>query len=70
MAYKINPMGLIRDKAYPSEIAAERPLCATRIHCEEENESHGSSIRGSSGESMCERFQRQLRGGHSQEERD
>jgi hypothetical protein len=35
MAYKVNPYGNVRDKAYPSEIAAQRPLLATRIHCAE-----------------------------------
>jgi hypothetical protein len=35
MAYKSNPHGLIRDQLYPSEIAAQRPALAARIHCEE-----------------------------------
>jgi hypothetical protein len=35
MAYRPNPYGNIRDKTYPSEIAAQRPALATRIHCEE-----------------------------------
>lgn len=34
MAYRPNPSGQVRDKAYPSQIAAERPMCAPRIHCE------------------------------------
>jgi len=53
MAYKINPSGLIRDKTYPSEIAAQRPLLATRIHCEipweEEREMREGTIRGDRG---------------------
>jgi len=53
MSYKVNPHGLIRDKSYPSEIAAQRPLLATRIHCEEDwHERMGSeelSIRGDQG---------------------
>jgi hypothetical protein len=36
MAYKPNPYGNVRDKAYPSEIAAQRPLLAPRIHCAED----------------------------------
>lgn len=53
MAYKPNARGLIRDKAYPSEIAAQRPALATRIHCEidyrEEREMEKGSIRGDQG---------------------
>lgn len=69
MAYKPKQSGLIRDKAYPSEIARQRPMLAPRIHCEEENEAHGSTMH-SDDESRVERFNRQLRGGHSQEEHD
>lgn len=65
MAYKPKESGLIRDKAYASEIASTRPLLATRIHCEESSlELDNESIRGG-GESMSERFNRQLRGGHA-----
>jgi len=63
MAYNNKPLGLIRDKSYPSEISNERPLGAPRIHCEEENESYGSPLRGSRGESARERFNRALRAG-------
>jgi len=91
--YKPEQHGLIRDKTYPSEIAAQRPALATRIHCQEpwdeEREMRESTIRGDRGytdyppappmagprhgditESRCAEFNRQLRGGHSQEERD
>jgi len=99
MAYKVNPYGNIRDKTYPSEIAAQRPACATRIHCAEDPSDMQSdsltgrrakseeelameredrirmderepSIRGTRADNRCEEFNRQLRGGHSQEERD
>ncbi len=35
MAYNPRPYGNVRDKAYPSEIAAQRPALASRIQCEE-----------------------------------
>jgi len=36
MAYRPRPAwSRIRDKAYPSEIASQRPFLAPRIHCEE-----------------------------------
>lgn len=81
MAYESNPFGPVRDKAYPSETAAQRPALATRIHCTEEpetldpdlvevrernrleRESRDPSIRGSSADSPCERFNRELRSG-------
>jgi len=73
MAYKPKQYGNIRDKAYPSQIAAERPALATRIHCEEPAEAD-ETLRGGEHEmhvtERVERFNRQLRGGHSQEEQD
>ena len=62
MAYKPNPNGgLVRDKAYPSEIAAERPALAPRIHCADYPDVD-ESLRGN-GESLVERVNRQLREG-------
>ena len=73
MAYKPNPHGNIRDKIYPSQIAAERPALATRIHCQADPEPE-ETLRGGEQEmhvsTRVDRFNRQLRGGHSQEERD
>jgi hypothetical protein len=70
-SYRPKQDGLIRDKAWPSEVARQRPIGAPRIQCEEENDAYGSTIRGELGEeSRVERFNRQLRGGHSQMERD
>jgi hypothetical protein len=78
MAYRPRPFGLIRDKAYPSEIAAQRPLLAPRIHCEESQyEAENESIRGDNGEMNYDSgrrefvddrvrdFNRALRGGHA-----
>jgi hypothetical protein len=53
MAYKPDPFSPVRDKTYPSEIAAQRPMCAPRIHCEQtyeerRNESN-STVRGDQG---------------------
>lgn len=82
MAYDGTPFGYrpafpgnVRDKAYPEEIARQRPALATRIHCHEhyEDVDPGLSVRGQrepGGESPSERFHQQLRGGHSQRERD
>jgi len=67
MAYKPNPnSGPMRDKAYPSQIAAERPALATRIHCFEPPEIDDSLRGGEHAEhtsSMCDRFNEQLRSG-------
>jgi hypothetical protein len=55
MAYRPDSagVGLVRDKAYASEIAAQRPMCAPRIHCEdrydERRENERASIRGDQG---------------------
>jgi hypothetical protein len=73
MAYKPKEEGNIRDKIYPSQIAAMRPALVSRIHCEE-SERPEETLRG--GErpmhtrERVEQFNRQLRGGHSQLERD
>ena len=66
MAYEPRTSRIIRDKLYPSEIAAERPMLATRIHCEKHDDNSGEeSIRGSLRENVVERFNRELRGGHA-----
>lgn len=68
MAYKVIPSGTTRDCIYTSQIAAERPMCAPRIHCYEQPEVE-ESLRGGEqpmhGESACEKFNRQLREGHA-----
>lgn len=77
MAYKPREYGLVRDKAYPSEIAAQRPALATRIQCQETEEFHPSdhpdyenesspsrSIRGDRNDDRCAMFNRALRAGH------
>lgn len=48
MAYKPRIFSRMRDKAYPSEIAAQRPMMAPRIHCEDSPEEYDDelSIRG------------------------
>lgn len=48
MAYRPSGAHRRRDKAYPSEIAAMRPMLAPRIHCEEPYEEFDgeNSIRG------------------------
>lgn len=77
MAYDPDPRSSnMRDKAYPSEIASQRPALATRIHCREDYSSMDprNSLRGVeppeppppmdwTGENMCDRFNRQLRSG-------
>ena len=66
MAYKPNPHGPVRDKTYPSQIAAERPAFVTRIHCEEPVEPEETLRGGEKAEHTSERvalFNRQLRGG-------
>jgi hypothetical protein len=66
MAYKPNPHGPVRDKTYPSQIAAERPALVTRIHCEESPEPE-ETLRGGEKEMHTDErvalFNRQLRGG-------
>ena len=68
MAYQPNPSGPIRDKAYPSQIAAERPICAPRIHCET-TPNPNDTLRGGPQpmhtDSACERFHHELRAGHA-----
>lgn len=66
MAYKPNPFGLTRDETYASKVAAQRPLLATRIHCEIDYEERDPdhSVRGEAEESMCDRFNEALRSGH------
>ncbi len=62
-----------RDGARPSEIASSRPALATRIKGHESMEDFDAnrSLRGGEeGEDYCARFNRQLRGGHSLNERD
>lgn len=53
MAYKVRPSGMQRDEVKPSEIAAQRPLCATRFQCEvdytDEREMSQATIRGDRG---------------------
>lgn len=65
MAYDPNPnRGPIRDKTYPSEVAADRPALVTRIHCVEEADvmSPDETLRGD-GEDRVARLNRQLREG-------
>lgn len=68
MAYKPLTYGQVRDKAYPSQIAAERPIAAPRIHCEETPDPN-DSLRGGAQpmhtEAMCDRFNHELRAGHA-----
>jgi hypothetical protein len=68
MAYKVNPTGPVRDKIYPSQIAAERPMCAPRIHCQETPDLD-ATLRGGEQpmhtESQYERFHHELRSGHA-----
>jgi hypothetical protein len=59
MAYKPKNAGQVRDKMYASEIAAQRPILATRMQCSDVEEE--SSVHD--GESACEKFNRQLRSG-------
>jgi hypothetical protein len=67
MAYRPDSagVGLVRDKAYPSEIAAQRPMCAPRIHCSEVPDIEASLRGGDHTESACDKFNRELRGGHA-----
>ena len=69
MAFKPNPnSGPARDKLYPSQIAAERPMCVSRIHCYDAPDID-DTLRGGEqpmhNESACEKFNRELRGGHA-----
>lgn len=68
MAYKPLESGNIRDKTYPSQIAAERPALVTRIQCEESGEP-SESIRGREGDDRVAEFNRRLRAGHGTGER-
>lgn len=68
MAYKPDSTtSQVRDVTYPNEIAAQRPLCAPRIHCEptleERVEAATESIRGSQAEDRSAEFNRRLREG-------
>lgn len=79
MAYRPGTtFGVVRDKAYPSEIAGQRPALATRIECEETREyespdhsefdsesSPQNTIRGDRTDDRVAEFNRQLRGGHA-----
>lgn len=72
MADEFNPDPWLKgghyiDRTYPSGVARERPKLTTRIHCEPDAD---STEVAQSGENAVERFNRQLRGGHSQGERD
>lgn len=63
MPYDPNPNhGPVRDGAYASEIAAERPKLATRIHCQTDCDPE-CSISGDVSEDRVARFNRQLREG-------
>lgn len=63
MAYEKN-LGRpgLRDGAPASEVAAQRPIGATRTHCVYD-ESPNDGTHGE--ENACERFNRELRGGHA-----
>jgi hypothetical protein len=63
MAYKLKQYGKIRDVCYPSVIAAERPLLATRLTWEDDRDANELASRGGEGEDMVARFNRQLRSG-------
>jgi hypothetical protein len=66
MAYRPSPSGPFLDKAYPSQIAAERPMCAPRIHCTDTPDAN-DSLRGGEHEmhvtDRVDTFNRQLREG-------
>ena len=76
--YNPNPAGYgrLRDQAWPSQIAAQRPALVTRIQCDEpaEEVDANRTIRGSSvnyegeveGEGRLAIFNRQLRRGHAE----
>jgi hypothetical protein len=77
MAYRPDSTGPVRDKIYPGEIAAQRPMMAPRLHCEQrgsametsdhseyENEySPSLSIRGDRSDDRCAIFNEHLREG-------
>lgn len=66
MAYKPNITGPVRDKIYPSQVAAQRPIMAPRLHCSQDNAEEYSpelSIRGDSSDDRVARFNEQLRSG-------
>lgn len=57
-----------RDKMYPSQVASERPLGATRIDCEVEDNAAEGNRGGEHAMHNSERvdtFNRQLREGHA-----
>lgn len=60
MAYKPNPKGPISDKTYASQIADERPMLTTRIHCEESQEEDDTTHEGGS---QVDRFHEALNEG-------
>jgi hypothetical protein len=60
MAYKPNPRGPVSDKTYASQIADERPMLATRIHCEEPLEEEETIHEGGS---QVDRFHEALNSG-------
>lgn len=57
-----------RDRMYPSQVAAERPLGEGRIHCEVEDNS-ADGLRGGAApmhnSERVDRFNEQLRSGHA-----
>jgi hypothetical protein len=69
MPFRINLYGPIRDRAHPSEIAAERPAFVTRHHesayepIASETEGQQTVIRGQEGDSRCGEFNAALRRG-------
>jgi hypothetical protein len=70
MAFKINQDRIrkSRDKAYPSQISAERPLGVTRIRCDAADDvTDETGLRGGEAaehnESAVDRFNRELRSG-------
>jgi len=65
MAYKLRQYGKIRDRCYPSVIAAERPKLVTRMTWEDERDANELASSGSEDEDRVARFNRQLRGGHA-----
>ena len=56
-----NPKGQVRDQAYPSEVAAQRPIGATRIQCPATLPLEDTASRG--GENRVTIFNRELREG-------
>lgn len=60
MAYRPNPTRPVIDKTYPSQIADERPMLATRIHCEEPLEEDATIHEGGS---QVDRFHEALNSG-------